>query len=344
MPDSSLEDHGKMKAFCYSAFGSTPFTWKTSVAVPQVWRGGVLIKVAGSSTNHFDYFITRIPPARWVMSGWPGGFDVSGTVVACAADVKTFSVGDRVFGFGQGFAEYATTRSWLLAKIPDNVDDVSKMGMYPSVAVTALQMLNQCWLDRPNADRVKKVLIVGASGGVGSSLLQLIRAKCDKPLSIIAVSSSKNEEYCRSLGATDFIDYGKLPNGRLSGSVAGGSVDLVFDTVSGNFGTANYVSNGMSLLTPSSGLYVSTNSIQPMDYVRKLARWITGRKNTSQFELFMVNLLRAQKDLNEIAQYVKDKKFDLQASETIVLSEENMRTALEKMETRHQTGKIHVKI
>lgn len=338
-----------MKALCYSAFGSSPFVWKSSTNIPKVWRGGVLIKVAGSSTNHFDYFISKIVPARLILDGWPCGFDVSGTVVACAPDVKTFSVGDRVFGFGQGFAEYATTRAWLITKIPDTMEDTSRMGMYPSVGVTALQMLNQYWFDRPNPDRVSRVVIVGASGGVGSSLIQLIRAKCERPVTIIAVSSGKNEEYCRSLGATEFIDYSKL-EGRLSRQIAEGSVDLIFDTVSGNFGTGiDYVSDGLPLLN-ADGVYVSTNSIRIMDYVRKLSRWLLGRATFSggvqnqKFELFMINLFRSQKDLKEIAQYVKDKKFELKPSEILEFDEKNLRSALNKMETRHQVGKLHFKI
>jgi NADPH:quinone reductase-like Zn-dependent oxidoreductase len=310
--------------------------------IPKVWRGGVLIKVSGSSMNHFDYFISRIHPARWVMHGWPGGFDVSGTVIACAPDVTSVSVGDRVFGFGQGFAEYATTRSWLVAKIPDSVTDVSKMGIYPSVAVTALQMLNQHWFDCANPERVRRVVIVGASGGVGSSLIQLIRAKCADSISVVAVSSGRNEAYCRSLGATEFIDYGKLAGGQLSSILAKGSVDLVFDTVSGNFGTPNYVADGLSLLNPS-GVYVSTNSIRPMDYLRKIACWLFGQQG-SQFKLFMVNLFRARKDLIEISKYVEEGKLELHAAESVEFNAENMQSSLFKIESRHQTGKVHIKV
>ena len=341
MPSQLYRVPERMKAFCYGSVGRGHFKWCESTTVPPIRTSEVLVKVAGSSVNHMDYFSAQIPPFRMMRHNKPGGFDLSGTIVKVGDSVQDFKLGDRVFGFGPGFAEYTKTLPRFLAKVPDLITDLSSMGVYPGVGVTALQILNKSWFKRSFPHHVKRLVIIGASGGVGSSLIQLVKAKGDPDVSIIAVSSGANKHYCMSIGANEFVDYTGL-NGVLSSAIPNNSVDLIIDTVSGNIGTPDYVKDGLTVLN-STGLYVATNSMHPTDYLRKLAAILAGGPVTKYpVELFFMNPLNAQADLAEIARLVAENKFKLEIQRTVLFDEEEMREALVLIERRHQSGKTKV--
>ena len=332
-----------MKAFCYSSFGRGHFRWMDAAAVPSVGRNDILVKVCGTTVNHMDYFSAQIPPVRLLRHHRPGGFDLSGTVVKVGAKEKKFKPGDRVFGLGQGFAEYASVKPWMIAHVPSTLPDLRVLGAYPSVSVTALQILNKYWLKRAFPDRVSHLVVIGASGGVGCSVVQLARALAPTPdLRITAVSSGKHESFCRSQGASDFVDYTRLSDHRLSRVITPGSVDLVIDAVSGNVGTPNYVDDAKSLLNHT-GMYMSTNSLRLRDYAEKFITTLFGESPLNHsFELFMMNPFTAGSDLEEIAKLVAASKLKLPIQESVPFTELNMRQALSKIEQRHMTGKINI--
>jgi len=127
------------------------------------------------------------------------GFDVAGTVVAVGSAATRFSAGDEVFGFGKGaFAEYAVVRENKLARKPVNLS-FEQAAVVPVSAVTALQ-----GLDAGRVEQGQKVLIIGASGGVGSYAVQLAKAFGAQ---VTGVCSTAKLDLVRSLGADHVIDY-----------------------------------------------------------------------------------------------------------------------------------------
>lgn len=199
-----------MRAVTQTRFGEPDRVLEeTEVPVPQPKEGQVLLRVAASSVNALDWhLLTGTPyiarpsfglrkPQRLI----PGA-DISGTVVALGRDVTGFEVGDEVFGEvgGGGFAEYATAPVRVLARRPHNLslEQSSTLGV---AALTALQGLRD-WGEMKSGDRV---LINGASGGVGTFAVQI--AKALGAAHVTAVCSTANVETARSLGADRVIDY-----------------------------------------------------------------------------------------------------------------------------------------
>jgi NADPH:quinone reductase-like Zn-dependent oxidoreductase len=128
------------------------------------------------------------------------GLDVDGIVVAVGSAVTRFTVGDEVFGFGKGaFAEYAVAREDKLARKPGNLSS-TQAAVVPVSAATALQALDAAGGVTPG----QAVLVVGASGGVGSYVVQLAKAF---DAEVTAVASTAKLDLVRSLGADHVIDY-----------------------------------------------------------------------------------------------------------------------------------------
>jgi NADPH:quinone reductase-like Zn-dependent oxidoreductase len=128
------------------------------------------------------------------------GLDVAGTVVAVGSAVDGFAVGDEVFGFGRGtFAEYAVAKADQLARKPANVS-FEAAAVVPVSASTALQAL----VDLGRVQPGNKVLVIGASGGVGSYAVQLAKAFGAE---VTGVASTSKRDLVRSLGADHTLDY-----------------------------------------------------------------------------------------------------------------------------------------
>ena len=127
------------------------------------------------------------------------GIDVAGTVAAVGSAVTRFAVGDEVFGMSRGsFAEYAAAREDKLAHKPANLS-FEQAAVVPISAGTALQAL-----DAGRVERGQQVLVIGASGGVGSYAVQLAKALGAE---VTGVSSTAKVDLVRSLGADHVLDY-----------------------------------------------------------------------------------------------------------------------------------------
>jgi NADPH:quinone reductase-like Zn-dependent oxidoreductase len=126
--------------------------------------------------------------------------DVAGTVVAVGADVTRFHVGDEVYGISRGsLAEYAAAREDKLAPKPANLT-FEQAAVVPVSAITAMQALR----DAGHVGAGQRVLIIGASGGVGSYAVQLAKALGAE---VTAVASTSKLDLVRSLGADHVVDY-----------------------------------------------------------------------------------------------------------------------------------------
>jgi NADPH:quinone reductase-like Zn-dependent oxidoreductase len=197
-----------MRAIVYRCYGSPDVVKLEDIAKPTPPDDRVLIKVHAASVNPLDWHYMRGKP--YVMRAMAGlgapddirmGVDFAGTVEAVGKNVKRFKPGDEVFGGGDGaFAEYVSVReNGALALKPANVT-FEQAAAVPVAAVTALQALR----DKGNIQQGQKVLINGASGGVGTFAVQIAKAFGAE---VTGVCSTRNLEMVRSIGADHVIDY-----------------------------------------------------------------------------------------------------------------------------------------
>lgn len=197
-----------MKAIVHTAYGSPDVLRFTEVAKPVPGDSDVLVRVLAASVNPIDWHFIRGRPAllrpmigglRRPKSGRPG-MDLSGRVEAVGAGVTRFKPGDDVFGAGRGsLAEYVCVAEGRLALKPANLS-FAEAAAVPVAGLSALQGLR----DTGRIRRGHKVLVDGASGGVGTFAIQVARAFGAE---VTAVCSTRNLELARSLGADHVIDY-----------------------------------------------------------------------------------------------------------------------------------------
>lgn len=203
-----------MKAIVYTKYGSPDVLQLKDVAKPALTENEVLVKVHAASVNAADWhlltadiFLVRLmgmglfKPKKTIL-----GADIAGRVEAVGRNVKQFQPGDEVFGdismHGNGsFAEYATAPESALALKPANLS-FEEAAAVPLAATTALQGLR----DQGQIQPGQKVLINGASGGVGMFAVQIAKSFGAE---VTAVCSTRNLDQARSLGADQVIDYNK---------------------------------------------------------------------------------------------------------------------------------------
>lgn len=146
------------------------------------------------------------------------GSEVAGRVAAVGADVHRFAIGDEVFGIAKGsFAEFAVAEEERLARKPDAVP-FEQAAVAPVSGVTALQAIT----DAGGVETGRSVLVIGASGGVGSFAVQLAKAL---GATVTGVASASKADLVRDLGADQVVDY--LVDDYLDGTV---KYDLIIDT------------------------------------------------------------------------------------------------------------------
>ena len=235
-----------MKAIVYRCYGSPDVVKLEEVAKPTPADNQVLIKVHAASVNPLDWHYMRGKPLimrPMVGLGTPEdirlGVDFSGTVEAVGKNVQRFKPGDEVFGGADGaFAEYVTAREGgSLALKPANMT-YEQAAAVPIAAITALQALR----DKGKVQAGQKVLINGASGGVGTFAVQIAKSY---GADVTGVCSGRNTELVQSLGADHVIDYTKEDFTK-----GAERYDVVIDNV------ANHsLSECRSILTPN-GIYV----------------------------------------------------------------------------------------
>jgi NADPH:quinone reductase-like Zn-dependent oxidoreductase len=219
-----------MKAFIYERYGPPETLRMAEVDKPAPDAEEVLVKVLAASVNAADWHVLRgrplfsratlglLRPKHKIL-----GVDVAGRVAAVGSGVTGFKAGDEVYanlldhGYG-GFAEYVAVPVGVLSPKPANLS-FEEAAAVPMAATTALQGLRHHGEPQPT----QKVLINGASGGVGSFAVQLAKAHGAE---VTAVTSTRNMDLVRSLGADHVIDY------TTTDFVGGGRrYDLILDTV-----------------------------------------------------------------------------------------------------------------
>jgi NADPH:quinone reductase-like Zn-dependent oxidoreductase len=202
-----------MKAIVYKKYGPPDVLEVTEVEKPIPKDNEVLVKVHASSVNFGNLVLLKGEPflARFAFGLFkpkysiPGG-DIAGTVEAVGKDVTQFQPGDEVFGdlsgcgWG-GYAEYAAVPEKAIALKPANLS-FEEAAAVPMAGVTALQSLR----DKGRIQLGQKVLINGASGGVGTFAVQIAKSFGAE---VTGVCSTKNVDILQALGADHVIDYSK---------------------------------------------------------------------------------------------------------------------------------------
>ncbi len=224
-----------MKAIVYRCYGSSDVLKFEDIEKPMPADNEVLVKVVAASVNPLDWhFMRGSPYFMRLMSGLGSpnntgmGVDFAGTVEAVGRDVTRFKPGDAVFGGGSGaFAEYLTVREdRALVMKPVNVS-FEQAAAAPIAAITALQALR----DKGKIQPGQKVLINGASGGVGTFAVQIAKSF---GADVTGVCSTRNVEMVLSIGAEHVVDYTKEDY-----TESGEQYDLIIDMVSNHSLSAN---------------------------------------------------------------------------------------------------------
>jgi NADPH:quinone reductase-like Zn-dependent oxidoreductase len=290
-----------MKAIVCPKYGSPDVLQLQEVAKPAPKDDEVLIRIHAASINSRDWRFMRANP--FFIRLVPGGFlqpknkilgaDVAGRVETVGSSVKQFKPGDEVFGYlpsatGRGtFAEYVCANENAITLKPAKLT-FEQAAAVPVAAMTALQALR----DNGNIQRGQKILINGASGGVGTFAVQIAKSFGAE---VTAVCSTRNLEMVRSLGADHVIDY-KVEDFTKNGQ----QYDLIL-AVNGYHPISDYLKG----LKPE-GIYVVAGG--SMLQLIQAAGNKKRNSNTGGHKTYIASLVQSQKDLNFIKELLESEK------------------------------------
>lgn len=321
-----------MKAIVYTTYGSPDGLHLKDIGKPTPKDGEVLIRVHAASANPLDWhklraspFFVRFSEGLLKPKNTVLGADIAGRVEAVGRKVTQFEVGDEVFGDvgAGGFAEYVCGAEHQLAHKPADVS-FEEAAAVPVAALTALQGLR----DHGQLQAGRKVLINGASGGVGSYAVQLAKVL---GADVTGVCSTRNLELVRSLGADRVIDYTQADF-----THSERRYDLIFDAV-GNLSAAAY----RRALTPEGRAVVAGFTTLPRMLVQvALLGSITSR--TSKRTIKPMLAVVKQEDLIVIAGLLEQGKLKSVIDRCYPLADTP--EALAYLETGRARGKVVIKV
>jgi PhzF family phenazine biosynthesis protein len=239
-----------MKAIVQTAYGSTDVLVLQDIERPAFGDSDILVRVVAASVHAGDYFVMKgVPYLARFSAGWPKpkhyvpGYDVAGIVEAVGASVTRFQPGDEVFGEcgGGACAQYASAAENRFAPKPAPLT-FEQAAAVPVSALAALQGLRDAGRVQPG----QKVLINGASGGVGTFAVQIAKALGAE---VTGVCSGRNAKMVRSIGADHVIDYT-----REDFTLTGERYDLILDNVANrSFSDCKRALTATGVLIPNSG-------------------------------------------------------------------------------------------
>ncbi len=245
-----------MKAIVQNAYGSADALDLKEIDRPVLKDDSVLVRVYATALHAGDYFVLRGTPylVRFV-AGWPRprnyvpGFDVAGRVESVGKKVTFFRPGDHVFGAcGRACAEYASGPESVFALKPSNLS-FEQSAAIPTSALAALHGLRDAGKVQPG----QRVLVIGASGGVGHYAVQIAKTLGAE---VTGVCSTRSAEMVRLLGADDVVDYTREDFTRSKKSY-----DLILDNVANRpFAECKRV------LTPG-GIHIPNSGRAGMGYI-----------------------------------------------------------------------------
>jgi len=219
--------HDPIQAITYCDYGTSEVLHLETIEKPVPADNQVLVRVHAASVNPLDWhFMRGTPLFMRTMSGLrrPAvtrlGVDFAGTVEAAGKDVRRFKPGDDLFGTRTGaFGQYIVVREEGAVALKPAAVSFEQAAALPVAGITALQALR----DKGHLKAGEKVLINGASGGVGTFMVQLAKSF---DAQVTGVCSGRNADLVRSLGAGKVIDYTKEDF-----TTQGERYDLIVDNV-----------------------------------------------------------------------------------------------------------------
>ena len=309
-----------MKASIITEYGEGVNLQMSTLPKPSITEDEVLIEVVAAGVNPVDFHVRNGMIKDMEVHTLPLvlGWDAAGIVSRIGENVKDLKVGDEVFVFapifGQGaYAQYISVDASLVALKPKTLNFVQSAAI-PLAAVTAYQ-----GLFRDGAlQKGQKVLIHNASGGVGGFAVQLAK---NAGAYVIAIASSSKEEYVKSLGADEFIDYTSTNFEEVLSDL-----DLVFVARGG----ADILEKSLAVLK-SGGQMVST--LDELDVELK-------EKSNINFTRMWVQ--PSLEDLNAIKEQIDNAKMKVAIDS--VYSFEEAQDALKRSESYKAVGKIVINI
>jgi NADPH:quinone reductase-like Zn-dependent oxidoreductase len=328
----------QMKAVVSTEFGTPDVLRLEEIDRPTIKEDNqVLIKVRAAAINPLDWHEVRGTPyfGRLMGMGFSSpknpkrGVDFAGEVLAVGKGVTRFKPGDQVFGVAPGsLAEYAWARDTRIALKPESIS-YEEAAAVPVAAITALQSLR----DAGKLKAGQKVLINGASGGVGTYGVQIAKAMGAE---VTAVCSGRNGELVRSLGADRVIDYTKEDFAEHPERY-----DLVIDNV------GNRSLSDMRSVLKDDGTFVLIGGGGPEDMTwgfgfvggmihRKVAGWFTDQTLT-----FMIASVKTA-DLDYLAGLMTEGKLKSVIDRRYPLAETP--DAVRYLETGRARGKVVIQV
>ncbi|MCX2738977.1 NADP-dependent oxidoreductase [Pontibacter anaerobius] len=309
----------QMKAATYSAFGGPEKVSINTVDIPETGEGEVLIRIKAAGVNPVDYAVREgylkdhLPTAFPVIPGW----DLAGEIVERGYSARRFAVGEEVYAYARRpvvqhgtFAEYIVIPESYISGRPLNVSWEEAAGI-PLVGLTAYQSL----FDAGKLQENQTVLILGASGGVGSLAIQLAKAK---GANVIGVASEKNHSYMRNLGADYTVDYKNTHVGEAVQLLVPDGVDIIFDCASGET-----LQQSLQALKPSGKLVSILNHGTDLDPKIDFS-YVFVEPNTRQLDHL--------RELTEAGQ------LRVPVTQTYTLDE--TAEAMKQIQSQHTTGKL----
>lgn len=308
-----------MKAAFFEKFGD-PVQIKTGkLDKPEPGEGEVLIKVEAAGVNPVDAAVAKGMLNEAIPANFPAipGWDVAGTVEQRGHSARRFNEGDAVYAYARRpeikhgtFAEYISLPESYVAKRPEKLS-AEEAGGIPLVGLTAYQAL----FDAAKLEGDETVLILGASGGVGSMAIQLAKWKGAR---VIGVAGSSNQKYMQKLGADKTIDYSEGDVGEAVKDISPEGVDVIF-----------HCSRGDSLKQ-------SADTLKENGRLISITNSNPDRRDDVFFEYVFVEPNAVQ--LDHLAELADEGQLSVHVSKTYKLEE--TAEALGEIETLHTRGKI----
>jgi NADPH:quinone reductase-like Zn-dependent oxidoreductase len=230
------------------------------VPVPTFARDEVLVKIKSTTVNHVDIVkasgtVRQIFP---INLPWIPGHEFSGIVEKIGRDVAGYSAGDAVFGVSEmgAYAEYLAIKLATIAKKPSHLS-FEEAASVPVAAQTAWQGL----FTHAHLEKGQTILIHGGAGAVGAYAVQLAS---HAGANVIATASGDDEEFVKSIGASQVIDYRKAQFEKVLQKI----VDVVFDVVGGDAQQRSF------LVLKEGGHLIS--AVQPVSQEESVKRHVSG--------------------------------------------------------------------
>ncbi len=311
-----------MKALIYRKFGGPEvLEWTDNWPDPAASPSGVIVRAAAGGLNPKDALLRKGKFSRTLARDplpRASGMEVAGDVIDVGRDVSGVSVGDVVFGMTNRFsgglhAEMAALEENELALVPSNISTAAASAV-PLAAQTALQALRDCC----RIEAGQKVLINGASGGVGHFAVQIAKVLGAEAH---AVCGTRNADFVLSLGADAVYDYNTQPAPELDGPFDG-----VFD-VFGRFSRADFKRQ-----LGRRGIFVSTVPRLSTIGAELLAR--IGAAKSSR----LVGVRSDAADLRRIAQWMADGRIAPHIETVYPVT--RAADAHRHIESKHTVGKV----